>query len=451
MRTTKANLATYIDAIPYDRLPQTIKDAIIATRRLGLEYLCIDALCIVQDDEEDRSKELPLMAQIYNASYVTISASTATTCLDGFLAPRRTEKRPIRLPARCPNEKMGSVLLVQDFSEVEDDAYPINTRAWTMQEHLLAPRLLVFGPTRVRMVCLSKTRFDGGFTLPAELRQAGMPYLGFSTLFAAKYGVISDAHRNSSVNDFLSRTSLMKPGLKYEGSGGDQLKEFARHWGNIVEAYTSRSLGFPSDRLPAISGIAKVVHRPELGDYLAGLYTTDLHAQLVWRRAEKQAPLTRPNEYRANSWSWAAIDGTVEFPADFMRRGRESMARILECKVIPRSEREKYVAFHEGGVLWISGRTASAVFPVDSATLRLQLPSDMPELTMVEDAAAVWPTSDVELLLLEVLQHDWVSHGILLRALENDTGMYTRMGYFSLTGPLVDAMDTWKWEEVSLV
>jgi hypothetical protein len=35
--------------------------------------------------------------------------------------------------------------------------------------------------------------------------------------------------------------------------------------------------------LPAISGIAKQTYRPEMGDYLAGLWSTHLSAMLLWR------------------------------------------------------------------------------------------------------------------------------------------------------------------------
>ena len=451
MRTTKANLATYTDAIPYHALPQTIKDAVITTRGLGLDYLWVDALCIVQDDEDDRTKELPLMAQIYNSSYVTISAATAATCLDGFLVPRKLTRRPIRLRARCPDGKMGSVLLVPDNSELYDDAYPINRRAWTLQEHLLAPRVLMFGPTRARFVCLSKTRFDGGWALPSDAPQTGMPALGRVTLFASAYGVFLSANIPVALRAFLCRSGLIKAALKFTDEERTLRQALVDHWADIVRAFTSRSLGFPGDRLPAISGIAEAIHCPEMGEYLAGLYANELHPQLVWRRAEQQPLLKRPDRYRAPSWSWAAIDGAVEFPAEFNLRNQESLARILECRVIPRSEREKYIAFSEGCLLRISGKTALATFSVDFDTGRLQLPSDIPGLTTVEDAAAVWRAADVELLLLEVMKYDLVAHGLLLQALENNTGMYTRVGYFVTKGPYDDALLTWTREEVSVV
>lgn len=451
MRTIKANLAAYMDAIPFEGLPQTINDAIVTTRGLGLDYLWVDALCIVQDDEDDRNKELPLMAHIYNSSYVTISAATAATCLDGFLAPRKLTDRPIRLRAKCPDGKMGSVLLVPDAAELDDNAYPINSRAWTLQEHLLAPRLLMFGPTRVRFVCLSKTRFDGGWELPSGAPQAGMPALGRSTLLAARDGVLLRASIPVAVSAILSRTGLMKAALKLTDEERDAGKALADHWADVVRAFTSRGLGFPGDRLPAISGIAEMMHQPEMGEYLAGLYSTELHPQLVWQRAEQQPLLKRPDEYRAPSWSWAAIDGAVEFPAEFELRNQESLAEILECKVIPRSEQEKYIAFNEGCLLRISGNAALANFSVDPASGSLRSSLNIPGLTFVEDAATVWPGDGVELLLLEVMKYDWIAHGLLLHALENNTGMHTRVGHFVINGPQDDGLLNWTREELRVI
>lgn len=50
-KTTKGNLEDMQKAVPWKELPPLILDAISLTRRLGVDYLWIDALCIVQGDE----------------------------------------------------------------------------------------------------------------------------------------------------------------------------------------------------------------------------------------------------------------------------------------------------------------------------------------------------------------------------------------------------------------
>ncbi|KAG4280522.1 heterokaryon incompatibility protein [Fusarium proliferatum] len=55
----------YLRRIPWDILPQGYQDAIELTRKLGIRYIWIDSLCIVQDDEDDWRQQASLMAQIF--------------------------------------------------------------------------------------------------------------------------------------------------------------------------------------------------------------------------------------------------------------------------------------------------------------------------------------------------------------------------------------------------
>jgi hypothetical protein len=51
--TTIATLNERIQGINFDDLSQTLKDAIVLTWKLGINYIWIDALCIIQDSQED--------------------------------------------------------------------------------------------------------------------------------------------------------------------------------------------------------------------------------------------------------------------------------------------------------------------------------------------------------------------------------------------------------------
>ena len=70
------------------RLPRTLQDAILIARTMEIPYIWIDSLCIIQDDEEDKKRELPKMVDIYSGAAVVISAAVSKTCEDGFLQPR---------------------------------------------------------------------------------------------------------------------------------------------------------------------------------------------------------------------------------------------------------------------------------------------------------------------------------------------------------------------------
>ncbi|OTB03691.1 hypothetical protein M426DRAFT_175062 [Hypoxylon sp. CI-4A] len=101
-RLTKALLPLYLKCIPLASLPQTLQDAILVTRRLDIQYLWIDSLCIPQDDEEVRQQQLQMMARIYTQSFATIQASIPPSASDGFLALSRN---PYGAPVRLPFEK----------------------------------------------------------------------------------------------------------------------------------------------------------------------------------------------------------------------------------------------------------------------------------------------------------------------------------------------------------
>lgn len=73
-------------------LPRTIQDTIKVTRSLGLQFLWVDALCIIQDDKDDRQTELSKMAQVFARALVTISAASATHSAQGFLQPRNVRQ-----------------------------------------------------------------------------------------------------------------------------------------------------------------------------------------------------------------------------------------------------------------------------------------------------------------------------------------------------------------------
>ena len=77
------------------------------------------------------------------------------------------------------------------------------------------------------------------------------------------------------------------------------------------------SLTVPSDKLVALSGVAKRWESITNDEYIAGMWRSRLEYYLLWRRIDVQGEVnrslsSRPNPYRAPTWSWAAVDGEVE-------------------------------------------------------------------------------------------------------------------------------------------
>jgi hypothetical protein len=120
----------------------------------------VDALCIVRDDPLERSQEISSMSRIYEDSYATLVAATATSAKDGFLHPnhqlnQQPPKSAIRL--RINEEfcsKPRDTVLVPSHG-IDPGRFPINDRGWAFQESLIPHRLLVFGDQEPFLRCRS--------------------------------------------------------------------------------------------------------------------------------------------------------------------------------------------------------------------------------------------------------------------------------------------------------
>lgn len=89
---TKSKISLWSSNIPLEDLPQTYRDAVVATTRLGFEYLWIDALCIIQDSKEDWYREASAMSDVYINSICNLSALHAQDDSDGMFSTRKPEE-----------------------------------------------------------------------------------------------------------------------------------------------------------------------------------------------------------------------------------------------------------------------------------------------------------------------------------------------------------------------
>ncbi|KAF2395487.1 HET-domain-containing protein [Trichodelitschia bisporula] len=128
-------------------LPKTFRDAVQVTRELGIQYLWIDALCIIQsisgEDSKDWEDEAPLMALVFNSAYCTLAASSAMNWEEGFLPPRHIRYDKGRTTFRKPRYVCRGPVPPQNF-EHDADASPLQKRAWVLQERALSRRTLHF-------------------------------------------------------------------------------------------------------------------------------------------------------------------------------------------------------------------------------------------------------------------------------------------------------------------
>jgi len=275
-RTTRANLSKRFAFFDLATQPKTIQDAVEVTRRLGVRYIWIDSLCIVQDDDSDEAIQVGEMHKIYASAILTISAARASDSEQGFLATPYPSAPQIRIRYLTPKQGVGSVILSKDDVQSE----PLHQRAWTLQEHTLSRRLLIYGTNRLRWSCRT-SNFSNG------------PEVAGSNL----YSMAEDLGRK-----FPSEADIAK--LPF---GEDFIS-----WQVIVEDFTSRELTQFEDRLPVLAGIAARYSRVvNSGRYLAGLWAGNLEKDLLWRRGEAEARMPEPN--RHTTWSLATMNARINW------------------------------------------------------------------------------------------------------------------------------------------
>lgn len=149
----KSTLEDFRKSIPVQALPPSVQNAIKVTRDLGYRYLWVDRLCIVQDDKCEKKVEIRKMKDIYQNAHLVISAARKDSECLGFLYPRTLEEtyRHIwQISISCGEKVLPVYLSASQL--VNDEIESIDERAWTMQEHFLAFRLVRFGSRQTEWI-----------------------------------------------------------------------------------------------------------------------------------------------------------------------------------------------------------------------------------------------------------------------------------------------------------
>ncbi|MCJ1357367.1 MAG: hypothetical protein MMC33_007363 [Icmadophila ericetorum] len=296
LRTNIANFEAHQKGISLDQLPRSFRDVVIVTRFLGIRYLWIDALCIIQDSPEDWQTECANMANIYKNSYITIAATDSPNTEAGFLDERCITSPPqtCRIPyINCEGNQAGSmsIRLREEYNELHSsDVVPLTTRAWVLQEKLLSSRILYFGDLQIYWECNTASYQESK---------------GMQNILRG---------RNRIKDKLLSNRCDMKT------------------WYWLIEDYTARHLTHPHDKLPALSGLAQEFQKKTGFEYVAGLWKEDLLPGLMWEmsKAEGTSIRAKPMTYCGPSWSWASTDGDVRYEKDYEL---DPVATVIDIKI----------------------------------------------------------------------------------------------------------------------
>ncbi|KAF2106890.1 heterokaryon incompatibility protein-domain-containing protein [Lophiotrema nucula] len=311
--TTLATLNQNETSIAFEELPMTLRDAIIVTRKIGLRYLWIDALCIIQDSDEDKTEQIGRMDTIYEQAYVTIVAVGAEKCTEGFLHEKHLAELldVVYMSYRCRDKRNGSLCLTTSAS-YGDDGQAISKRAWTFQESALSKRMLFYG-ARLYYECPSSK------------------------------GLYGKVEASDSSDEDWARTRMRKfPATstidQSQDSWPKQRLELSILWAKFMKSFSMRALTNPNDKLPAIAGVASRFQTLTGESYAAGMWKERFPFALAWRavsetKKSKAQPTRRSLTWRAPSWSWAAIDGPIVFENATCTGA--SRCRILTCETEP--------------------------------------------------------------------------------------------------------------------
>ncbi|KAH6664467.1 hypothetical protein B0J14DRAFT_493696, partial [Halenospora varia] len=152
-------------------------DAIEISRHLRIEYLWIDSLCIIQDDEMYMQKESALMTEVYGSSSINIAATGAIGGSKGCFEVRDQTAlvyRPIQIVDGA-NTSYFALIKRSLFFQCTSHT-PLGTRAWCLQERMLASRITNLGTLQLFWECRENetpesfsTRFRSQVTFPKQM------------------------------------------------------------------------------------------------------------------------------------------------------------------------------------------------------------------------------------------------------------------------------------------
>ncbi|KAK4896717.1 hypothetical protein LTR27_005311 [Elasticomyces elasticus] len=273
---TPANYDELKRGIVYTDLPKTFQDAINVTKELGIRYLWIDGLCILQGPEGDFDIEAERMEAVFSNAYCVIAASRATGTSDGFLGTRN-EHQVVSIP------QLGGahVYVYEPIDDFQQDVIDggLNKRGWVLQERVLARRTIFFTGRQTYWQCGHGVRCETMTRL--ENKEAA----------------------------FLGDPNF--PKVAEDGSKGAQIHLYEL----LYRTYSTLAFMNAVDRPVGIAGLESRLIRAFGTDGGYGIFEKYLHRGIMWQRASSD--VQRISFSRAvdqvPSWSWMAYQGPIKF------------------------------------------------------------------------------------------------------------------------------------------
>ena len=308
--TTKSNVTElYIPGAlreNEERMIQAIQDAMQCVSELGERYLWVDALCIIQDDEEHKSSQIQQMDQVYSCSLLTLIHAPPNPIgrvesYKGFVGYRKGS----RITKQETHQMQGMELLVplSGVNAVISQSR-WTSRAWTFQEERLSRRKLYFTETQMYFQCSCAVFCEdsvGEGIDPSAFIYPRTNLWNSSGLYSSLPGL----EKTSAT--WLTRTPVDDP--------VEALDTYSR----LVAQFSSRQMSNPRDIVASFEGILSILRRSLKTDFWFGLPERYLNETLLWQEAgpsvRRNISITPSSKMTFPSWSWAGWDTAVELVA----------------------------------------------------------------------------------------------------------------------------------------
>lgn len=353
LRTLKANLRDHLKKIPKSSIPRTFSNAIILAQALGIGFLWIDSLCIVQDDPSDWETEASKMHTIYRGAVLAIAATSSKSSNDGpdlsvamlpahHIYTTEDGKAKRTVSVRHP----GLPNPIQTYQSL-----PIHTRGWIFQERLLSPRILHVMDDEFIWQCHALLDTESGRCL----RERGTGR--------------NDEYQWEPLSAVYTVPRPPPRGDENPGFATDRL------WWTWVQSYTDRKLTYPTDIFPAFGGMVKQFAELSGDEPVLGLWRRELPLHLSWSThtlgcAPGAGTVARiPAELRAltealPSWTWMSMPIPHIKPwthnIEWSRYAPDSILREAEVLGIDIEwAGEAWASLPSKGVLTLRGRMMS--------------------------------------------------------------------------------------------
>ncbi|KAF4122553.1 Heterokaryon incompatibility protein (HET) [Geosmithia morbida] len=316
LTSTRESLDQRKKGIPMSSMSRTFQDAVVISRKLGIRHLWIDSLCIIQDDSHDWEVEAANMASIYNGAYLVVAASAMPDGSGGCLFDRPPETiidgtsasgEAFRIYGRRPIDHdvfegdtahndyrhLAPINTDSRFRKVKLD-FPLMTRAWCLQERMLATRILHYTKAEVVFQC----------SLASNCECGALEDYDRDSRLSARRSLLKRPNRAAATTRGLTAATGTGGG---DGHGVDDFDT----WHDIVMDFSEKQITKRTDCLPAMAGLAVKWHDPaSMGRYLAGIWEKDLLRSLMWRANSADSD-GKELPYIGPTWSWLGAQRAV--------------------------------------------------------------------------------------------------------------------------------------------